>query len=114
MTDSKPMKRRRHSPQFKAQLIAQCSHPGSSVAQVALNNGVNANLVHKWRREDAEKIPARRQVATSGFVAVALSEPLAPAPDIRIELRRGATTVNLSWPTVAAGECAHWLRELLR
>lgn len=114
MTDSMPIKRRRHSPEFKTQLIAQCSHPGTSVAQVALNNGVNANLVHKWRREAAGASRARGQVATSGFVAVALSESLAPAPDIRIELHRGATTVSLCWPTVAADQCAHWLRELLR
>ena len=34
--------------------------------------------------------------------------------DIRFELRRGATTVTISWPTQAAGECAAWLREWLR
>ncbi|WP_114969297.1 transposase [Rhodoferax ferrireducens] len=43
MTDSKPIKRRRHSSEFKAQLIAQCTHPGISVAQVALNNGINVS-----------------------------------------------------------------------
>jgi transposase len=37
-----------------------------------------------------------------------------PEPDIRIELRRGATAVNVAWPLVAAGDCAAWLRELLR
>jgi transposase len=40
----------------------------------------------------------------------------APAPpqDIRIELRRNATTVTVIWPTGAAAECAAWMRELLR
>jgi len=35
-------------------------------------------------------------------------------PDIRIELRRGATTVNIHWPTQVGGDCAAWLREWLR
>jgi transposase len=40
--------------------------------------------------------------------------PIAPTPDIRIELRRGATSVTVTWPTDAAVECASWMRELLR
>ena len=35
-------------------------------------------------------------------------------PDIRIELRRGATTVSIIWPGQAVGECGAWLREWLR
>ena len=33
---------------------------------------------------------------------------------IRAEIKRGALVVSVSWPVVAAGECAAWLRELLR
>jgi transposase len=36
------------------------------------------------------------------------------ACDIRIELRRGATSITVTWPTDAAAECAAWMRELLR
>ena len=36
------------------------------------------------------------------------------AADIRIELRRGATSISVVWPTEAATECAAWMRELLR
>jgi hypothetical protein len=36
------------------------------------------------------------------------------AADIRIELRRGATTVTIAWPGQAAGECAAWLGQWLR
>jgi transposase len=39
---------------------------------------------------------------------------VAPAGDIRIELRRGAMAVSVSWPLSAAGLCAGWLRELLK
>jgi hypothetical protein len=33
--------------------------------------------------------------------------------DIRIELRRGAVTVPLSWPIASAAECARFVREAL-
>jgi transposase len=49
------------------------------------------------------------------FLALPLVRQAPPAAgDIRIELRRGASTVTISWPAQAAGECAAWLREWLR
>ena len=46
---------------------------------------------------------------------VALPAPsCAPAPDIRIELRRGATSISLTWPVCAAEHCAAWMRDLLK
>jgi hypothetical protein len=39
--------RRRHSPEFKARLVEECRQPGMSVARVARDNGVNANLLHQ-------------------------------------------------------------------
>lgn len=50
------------------------------------------------------------------FVPVSLPPPVPPAqaPDIRIELRRGSTTVTMTWPASAASDCAAWMRELLR
>ena len=62
-----------------------------------------------------EATPVDDKVA-GAFVALQLPSPPAPAPtpDIRIELRRGATTINSRGRAQAAGECAAWLRELLR
>lgn len=31
-----------------------------------------------------------------------------------MELNRGALSVSVTWPVTAAGDCATWLRELLR
>jgi len=42
--------RRRHSEEFKAQVLAACAEPGVSVSAVALSFGLNDNLVHQWRR----------------------------------------------------------------
>ena len=36
------------------------------------------------------------------------------AEGIRVELRRGATAMTITWPTSAAADFALWTRELLR
>ena len=115
--------RRRHSAELRAQVLSQCDAPGASVAAVAQAHGLNANLVHKWRRQSrsAPRLPSadidhKSTGAVGTFVALqlpAVRAPAAPA-DIRIEVRRGATTVNIAWPTDAAGDCTAWLREWLR
>ena len=86
--------RRRHSAELKQQIIAQCAEPGASVASIALSYGINANVVHKWRREAGGALPS---LQASAFVPVQLPPAAsAPAPDIRIELRRGATSVTVT------------------
>ena len=42
--------KRRHSAAFKRKLLELIEQPGASVAGVALERGVNANLLFKWRR----------------------------------------------------------------
>jgi transposase-like protein len=41
-------RRRRHTPDLKASVIAQCMRPGVSVAAVALAHSLNANMLRKW------------------------------------------------------------------
>jgi transposase len=110
-------KRRFYSPELKRQVVAETKLPGASVAGVALAHGINANIVHRWIRELASFEPA----APQGFVALTVqsAEPAQPGTDpgnteIRIELRRSGTVVNIAWPVAQAGECAAWMRELLR
>jgi transposase len=112
MKDSKKITRRRHSAELKAQVLSECAQPGASVAGVALSHGINANVVHKWRRLAHAGSVA---LPIASFVPVALPAPSCAAPaDIRMELRRGATTMTITWPAAAAGDCAAWMRELLR
>ena len=117
---SKAATRRRHDDELKAKVLAECDEAGASVAGVAQSHGLNANLVHKWRRNrraqagmDATAVDEK---VAGAFVALQLPAAASPqpAPDIRIELRRGATTVTIAWPGQAAGECAAWLRDWLR
>ena len=43
--------RRRFDKASKRELIETCLRPGISIAAMALANGVNANLLHKWIRQ---------------------------------------------------------------
>ena len=106
--------RRRHSAEFKQRVLAECDRPGASVAAVALAHGLNDNLVHKWRRQSGRA--GAVQVHNDAFIPVALgagdSMPVA-SQIIEIDLRRGATAVQIRWPQSAAAECAAWLRSWL-
>jgi len=43
--------RRRYDPASKDRLVAACLEPGVSVSRLALEHGVNANLLWKWIRQ---------------------------------------------------------------
>ena len=124
MDTIEPKKRTRvraYPAEFKARLVAESEQPGASVAKVALAHGLNANMLHTWRRE------ARGSGGSGGSGGsperstefVPLSLPMAaPVPStgaaIRIELRHGATSIAVAWPVEAADACAAWVCELLR
>ena len=120
--------RRRHSAELKALVLEQCAAPGASVAKVAMSHGVNANIVHGWRKLARERegaalsppgpttLPTKTATSLPQFLPVSMAQTTSPpAPvDIQIELRRGATAMKITWPIGAAAECAAWMRELLR
>ena len=117
--DSKVRHRRKYDDKFKQQVVAECDQPGASIASIALSHGINANLVHTWRRESRQASAPPEPPATPQnpptFIPLALApNPVSVAADICIELRRGGTTVAVTWPLGAAAECATWLREILR
>ncbi|MDZ9087544.1 transposase [Escherichia coli] len=37
-----------YPPEFKQQLVAASCEPGISISKLALENGINANLLFKW------------------------------------------------------------------
>ena len=117
MASDKVVRRRRYGDDLKAQVLAECEAPGTSVAKAAMAHGINANVVHRWRqlaREGAQGTVAR----PSEFVPVAIAAPT-PLPaqgchGIEVELRRGTVTMKVIWPISAAADFAAWTRELLR
>jgi transposase len=106
-------KRRRHSDELRTRILEACAQPGASIARIALEHGLNANLVHKWRQRERRSTSL---VPASEFVAVPIvpaAEPI-PAADIRISIRRGGTTLDIQWPVAEARSCAQWLGEVLK
>ena len=116
MTSDETETRRRYSRDFKAQVMAECEVPGASVAKVAMSHGVNTNVVHGWRKlaREAASVAFPRQ---EEFIPSRLPQPAeqaAPERDIEVELRRGALTMKITWPSSATADFAAWTRELLR
>ena len=119
---------RRHTPEFKARVIAACLQPGVSIAAIALANGLNANFLRSWvkahrdqQRSDVaigvernpDRVPAKRTAPT--LVPVRVQAPSEePCGTIEVEIRRQQTVVAIRWPASEATACGQWLRDLLR
>ena len=123
--------RRRHSDEFRAAVLVECHQPGKSIAGVALKHGLNANMVRAWLRK-SQQLPVCHSIVRSASSAALGSAPQQfvpvsmdalpvfedkcdkPALAIQLDLRRGNSTVTVTWPIELAGECGAWLREWLR
>ena len=105
-----PRRRREHSTEFKRDLVARSLELGVSVAAIAMDNGINANLLFGWRRRhleslaSAEPAPARSPAAVLLPVSIAVDPrethcaPLAPptrSNNGSIEIEIGNARVRL-------------------
>ena len=77
--------RRKHEAAFKRALIERSLHPGASVSAIALENGINANLLFKWRRMHLRaKVNASaagaRELASRSAHPMLLPVRIEPAP----------------------------------
>ena len=48
-----------YTAQFKAELVAACLTPGASVAALALQHGMNTNVLHRWLKEHRQGLHPR-------------------------------------------------------
>lgn len=81
--DTQAKRRRRdHSPALKRELIERSLQPGASVSGIALDSGINANLLFKWRREHLRAV-RDATTATPSLKPVLLPVAIeAPMPEI--------------------------------
>lgn len=123
-------KHRTHTPQFKCELVAACQQPGVSIAALAGRHGMNANVLHRWLKEHQRGArhclvvqPAPHTPGVAAFVPLSLSAPTLAgntqraSQEIRIELRKGALTMVVTWPVhagSAAAEFASWTSAVLQ
>ena len=99
MPDAKPDTRRRHDPELKRQVLAECAAPGASVAKVAMSHGLNANLVHKWRRTVAHD---RGAAIADPFVPVSVVPAAPPTASSCVSTSRGVGVAAWSVRNVRA------------
>lgn len=74
---------RQHPAALRQQVPSECDRPGASVAKVRQAHGLNANLVHAWRKQEGNK-PARPDDAlpptAAEFIACPRSVASTPTP----------------------------------
>ena len=119
---------RRHSPEFKARVIAACLQPGVSIAAIALANQLNANFLRGWVKAYRDRQRAEMPVTPNHddsrvsancppttFVPVALPvTEVQPPSSIQIEIRRHQAVFQIAWPVSESTAFAQWLRDVLR
>ena len=106
-THARPL-RRHYAASLKRELVERSLQPGASVSGIALENGINANVLFRWRREHLHAQASVRHKSTEQAVLlpVKLQEPVAPPrPDLTpprasmsagvIEIELGAARVRL-------------------
>jgi len=117
MTTTSTRTRRRHSPELKTKILAECSQPGASVAKIAMSHGINANIVHSWRKRAHNAVVAATDAVTT-FIPVTVESPAtedaSKGDHVCIELHGVGLLVKLTWPLSAAEQLSAWTRELLR
>lgn len=79
--ESEKRSRRQHERAFKEDLVRQSLEPDASVSAIALRNGINANMLFKWRREHLRA--AGKRSAPTALLPVELAQAdvvTVPAP----------------------------------
>lgn len=68
-------KRRRYDAAFKRHLVELSLVPGASVARIALDHRLNANILFKWRRQQLRELAQAAPKPGAGLLPVTVVEP---------------------------------------
>lgn len=104
---AKPRFRRRHSKAFKCEILTACAQPGISVAAVARQFQLNANLIHKWRKDAALQTSAPPEPAA--FLPMLHSGGL---PNVQVTVSFTLGELQVQWPIEHINQALPWLRAL--
>ena len=67
-------KRQHYDPAFKRHLVELTLAPGASVARIALDHRINANILFRWRRLYLHELGVPAPKISAGLLPVALSD----------------------------------------
>ena len=116
--------RRIFTAEFKQHLVGLCQQPDTSVAKVAMQHQINANLLHKWIRQSKFIPPALKSLPNpqTDFLPVIVrptsvkqDAPPPPMPEkkavahirIPVHKERGSArdqVIEIDWPVESATE----------
>jgi len=93
--------RRTHSLEFKQSAVEASRQPGASIAGVAMAHGINANQLHKWRRQlSVARTTVALSVPSLIPVTVVPDEPARSSvdnsPPGRIDIELGRARISLT------------------
>ena len=71
----KATKRRQYDAAFKRHLVELSLVPGASVAKIALDHRLNANILFKWRRYQLRELARSTPKPAPGLLPVTVIEP---------------------------------------
>lgn len=74
--------RRRFGAKFKREVVAKTLLAGASVAAIALEHRLNANLLFKWRRDHMRQLA--HDAAASKMLPVVIEQPVLASPSQRV------------------------------
>jgi len=112
------IKRRTYSAEFKQQIVQACKASEVSIASVALQHGLNTNLVSKWIRLIDAKPGNDRSLLPNkpAFIALSCSAPLDPTPTnmltVQITLPHSKAEIGLKWQVSEMSALAKLLKAL--
>ena len=84
--------RRWYTSQFKDEIVTRCLQPGTSVSGIAVEHGLNPNMVRKWI-ERAHKENRKIAPLLPVVLADARPAPAAAPPSMCIEIRIGEAVI---------------------
>lgn len=123
MRPDEKRRRCRHTPVFKAAGVAACRRAGPSVAAIALELRLIANMRRAWIEQSttapAVPVPAP-PLATPKFLplkfetrAKSASTPSSTSRPLLVHIRGGRSRISIEWPAMAAGAWAGRLQDLV-
>ena len=114
-------RRQTYSREFKDQAVASCQRPGVSLAAIAMDLRVNANILRRWVREVEaatliRPVTANLVAATPQLVPVSVAPPTIepPVSELRVTVQHNGSSIEIHVPPSTEARAAALLREWLR
>lgn len=101
--------RKRYSTEFKRQILEACHQPNISIAQVAREHGLNANLIHNWKRALKTSSDVTVQPA---FIPLPMETASKTSTNVLIELPSPQGKIALHWPVTELAKLSAFVKSV--